>query len=58
MGPGELGGAAPELPLVDTAGLTAMVHESLINNSMDRMQLGGKTMTDEELRSLREKRPS
>lgn len=54
MAADELGGAAPE-PIQGT-GLSLHVHESLMNNSSDRMALQGRTITQDELRNLFEQR--
>lgn len=46
----ELGADEPSSGLVTSGGMTVLIHESLMNNSMDRMNLAGRTMTEEELR--------
>lgn len=51
MSDGELGGSVAESRLLPEANGAAMVvHESAVNNSIDRIGLNGKTMTEEELR--------
>jgi len=45
----ELGGNDPNPALFLGRGLTILVHESLMNNAADRLELAGKTMTEEEL---------
>jgi len=57
MGAGELGGTDFPAALADT-GVIVQVHESLLNNSFDEMQLEGRTMTEDELRVLLEQRLS
>ncbi len=52
MAKGELGGGTPHPSLTAQSGLTVLVHESMINNSIDRMGLEGKTMTAAELRTF------
>lgn len=54
MKEGELGGSMP-LPIT-SAGLNLQIHESLINNSIDTMDIAGKTMTDAELKAMLEDR--
>ncbi|MBC8116914.1 MAG: hypothetical protein H7062_21165, partial [Candidatus Saccharimonas sp.] len=51
MASGELGADAPHAGLASDRGATAMLHESAINNSIDRLELAGQTLTDEELRA-------
>ncbi|MFO1093140.1 MAG: hypothetical protein U0992_07485 [Planctomycetaceae bacterium] len=59
MDPQELGAQAPAgLPAVPSDGVAIQVHESALNNGADRLDLAGKTMTDEELRQLMEQRIS
>ncbi len=46
----ELGGSAPgSTPVVADAPLLIHLHESLLNNAVDRMELAGKTLTDEQV---------
>lgn len=45
----ELGGNDPNPALFLGRGLTVLIHESLMNNAADRLELAGKTMTEEEL---------
>lgn len=54
----ELGGSEPNPTLVLGRGATILVHESLMNNSTDRMRLAGRTMTDDEVRAELEGRLS
>lgn len=49
MADGELGGNSPNLGMVPTGGATGLIHESLINNSVDRIGLAGQTLSDEQL---------
>jgi hypothetical protein len=51
MAAGELGADTPHAGLASDRGATVMLHESAINNSIDRMDLAGQTLTDEELRA-------
>jgi hypothetical protein len=51
MAPTELGGNEPNPALVLGRGATILVHESMINNATDRMELAGKTMTEDELQA-------
>lgn len=54
MGQGELGGGKANIRLAGDGELVFQMHESLINNFMDRLEVHGKTMTEEELRNLLE----
>lgn len=60
MASGELGADLPPSSLAADRGATAMLHESAINNSIDRMELddrtsiAGKTLNDEELKARME----
>jgi hypothetical protein len=59
MEPQELAGQAPSVePSLASDGLAIQVHESLLNNGADRLELAGKTMTDQELKALMEERIS
>lgn len=58
MADGELGGSEPSPSLVLGRGVTILVHESLMNNSMDRMRVAGRTMTDDEFQAELEARLS
>lgn len=49
MSEGELGGNSPNLGMVPAVGATGLIHESLINNSVDRIGLAGQTLSDEQL---------
>ena len=51
MGAGELGADVPHSGLASDRGATVMLHESAINNSIDRMELAGQTLNDTELRA-------
>lgn len=53
MEPEEFGGSGPDsTPAVtDNAPLLVHVHETLMNNAIDRMELAGKTMTDAQLKA-------
>lgn len=54
----ELGGNRPLGTEATDNGATIYLHESLLNNALDHAELAGKTMTEEELRALLEKRTS
>lgn len=59
MDPQELGGQAQaRVPQLPENGIAIQVHESLLNNGTDRLDLAGKTMSDEELKVLIEERIS
>ncbi len=51
MGSGELGADTPPANLSSERGATVMLHESAINNSIDRLELAGQTLNDAELRA-------
>jgi hypothetical protein len=51
MAPTELGGNEPNPALVLGRGATILVHESMINNATDRLELAGKTMSEDELQA-------
>jgi hypothetical protein len=51
MDPKELGGSDPNPALVLGRGATLLFHESVMNNSLDTLELEGKTMTEDELKS-------
>ncbi len=56
MGSGELGGGTPFEVSVPSDGAVIQVHESWMNNSIDRLELDGKTMNEDELKTLFETR--
>ncbi len=56
MGEKELGGGAPPATAVAADDMVVRLHESLINNFLDRLGIGGKTMTEQELRKLLEEK--
>jgi hypothetical protein len=59
MDPQELGAQAPaNLPAVPDNGVAIQVHESLLNNGADRLELAGKTMSDDEMKALIESKIS
>lgn len=58
MHEGELGGSRPLATGASDSGATIYLHESLLNNALDQMGVAGKTMTEDELRALIEKRLS
>lgn len=47
----ELGGGPPPLMFNHPTGMNYHIHESLINNIADRMDLAGRTMTEDEFRA-------
>jgi hypothetical protein len=51
MGPNELGGGEPSPTLVLGRGATILLHETALNNATDRLELAGKTMTEDDLRA-------
>ena len=51
MAAGELGADTPHAGLASDRGATVMLHESAINNSIDRMELAGQTLNDAQLRA-------
>jgi len=46
----ELGGDVPNPGSASSSGAVAHIHESLINNSLNRMKFAGRTMTDDDIR--------
>jgi hypothetical protein len=46
----ELAGGVPSSALTPSTGLTLHIHESLLNNSVDRMKIAGRTMTEADLK--------
>ncbi len=46
----ELSGDRPNTTLTSTKGIVIHLHESLLNNSLDRMELAGRTVTEDELK--------
>lgn len=49
MNTGEISGDATRLPALSATGASVHMHETLLNNSIDRMNLGGRKFTEEEL---------
>lgn len=47
----ELGGDTPILTATTSTGAAIHLHETLLNNSLDRLRLHGRTMTEDELAS-------
>ena len=54
MALGELGADTPHSGLASERGATVMLHETAINNSLDRLELAGQTLNDKELRAKME----
>ena len=50
MGDIELGAGTPPTLLAPSNGFMAQIHESLINNALDRMDLAGRTFSEDELK--------
>jgi hypothetical protein len=50
MSANELGGSDPHPALIVGRGVTVLVHDSLMNNSTDRLDLQGQALTDEQLK--------
>lgn len=51
MAADELGGSAPPASLLVPAGANLLLHETILNNSVDRMGLAGKNFSEDELRN-------
>lgn len=51
MTEGELGGGEPDASLILGRGVSALLHESLLNNATDRLDLKGQTLTDEQFQA-------
>ena len=51
MAPTELGGSEPSPAMYLGRGLTVLLHDSLMNNYADRLELAGKSMTDDEIKA-------
>lgn len=49
MGAGEVGGTEPDLSQVNPRGVTLMLHQSAVNNGLDRLGFAGQTLSDDEL---------
>jgi len=47
----ELGGSEPSPAMYLGRGLTVLLHDSLMNNYADRLDLAGKSMTDDEIKA-------
>jgi len=58
MGSGELAAGIPNPAVVSKSGVVVHLHESAINNALDRMKLAGRTMTEDDLKIEFEKRIS
>lgn len=56
MAKGELGAGAPYAVAPPKGGVAVQLHESVMNNSIDRLELAGKTMDEDELKTLFEER--
>jgi hypothetical protein len=51
MSASELGGSDPNPALVLGRGVTILLHESMMNNAADRLDVKGQTLTDEQLKT-------
>ena len=51
MAPSELGGSEPSPAMYLGRGMTVLLHDSLMNNYADRLELAGKSMTDDEVKA-------
>ncbi len=49
MQTGEVSGDATRLPALSSTGASVHMHETLLNNAIDRMNLGGRKFTEQEL---------
>lgn len=47
---GELGGNTPDPSLNNPRGITLLLHESALNNGIDRLGFAGQTLTDDQMR--------
>lgn len=56
MSDSELGGGTPAAEALLDGEMVVRLHESLINNFLDRLGVAGKTMTEDELRKLLEQK--
>jgi hypothetical protein len=54
MGDVELGANLPSTPVDAVRGATLLMHETAVNNAIDRMELAGQTLTEPELRAKME----
>ncbi len=51
MADNQVGADLPEASLLVTRGATALMHESILNNSIDQIGIAGQTLTEPELRT-------
>jgi len=51
MDASELGGSEPNPALFLGRGISLLLHQTMINNAIDRLDFAGKTMTDDEIRA-------
>lgn len=51
MNDNQIAADIPEGALVTTAGATALLHETLVNNAIDQMGIAGQTLTEPQLRA-------
>ncbi|MCY2964084.1 MAG: hypothetical protein NT069_10645, partial [Planctomycetota bacterium] len=55
MEAGELGGSAPDATQMNPRGLTILLHQSALNNGIDRLGFAGQTLSDDQLRDKLQK---
>jgi hypothetical protein len=51
MAPHQIGGDMPESRLLTATGATALIHETALNNAVDKIGLAGQTVTETELKA-------
>jgi len=51
----ELGGSEPDPSLINPRGITVLLHQSALNNGIDRLGFAGQTLTDEQMRTKLQK---
>jgi hypothetical protein len=51
----ELGGSEPDQSLINPRGITVLLHQSALNNGIDRLGFAGQTLTDEQMRTKLQK---
>ncbi len=51
----ELGGSEPDPSLINPRGITVLLHQSALNNGIDRLGFAGQTLTDDEMRTKLQK---
>ena len=51
MAPHQIGANLPESRLLTATGITALVHETAVNNGIDRMGIAGQTLNEDQLKA-------